>query len=185
MFSFPAITAWTAVQAPGPRVKYRGKNAIGPGPYRPGGADVLQHLTEGASPASCARRNRPRLPAARPACHDAVGWRSAAHQDRLAFVVANRRSHPVRARRADDRPALRRYREAADRIQETDRCRHSLVVKRTQPGCPQTPHLATSVPRGAGGRRSSQPTPDKLPGSRILYGAVSLHRCCPRFTPMR
>ena len=48
---------------------------------------VLQRVAEGAAPAAGARRDRPRLPAARPAGDDAVGRRGAAHQDRGAPVA--------------------------------------------------------------------------------------------------
>ena len=85
---------------------------------RPRGADVLQQLAEGPAPPAGARRDRPRLPAARPAGDDAVGRRSAADQDRRAPVVPHRRSHPLHPRRADDRAALRRHRQAARRLQE-------------------------------------------------------------------
>ena len=54
--------------------------------------DVLQHLAEGAAPPAGARRDRPRLPAPRPAGDDAVGRRGAAHQDRRAPGVARRRA---------------------------------------------------------------------------------------------
>ena len=54
--------------------------------------DVLQQLAEGAAPAAGARRDRPRLPAARPAGDDALGRGSAADQDRRAPVVAQRRA---------------------------------------------------------------------------------------------
>ena len=62
-------------------------------------------------PAWVSSRRRPRLPDARPAVVDALGRRIAAHQPRdLARLRARR--HPVRARRAVDRPAFARQRTA-------------------------------------------------------------------------
>ena len=67
-----------------------------PGPEHPPGArhdgargaDVLQHVAEGAAAPAGARRDRPRLPPAGAAGDDAVGRRGAAHQDRRAPGVA-------------------------------------------------------------------------------------------------
>ncbi len=102
-------------------------------PHRARSARVLQHLAEGAAAPPGARRNRARLSPARPAGDDALGRRGAAHQDCLAPVVANGRSHPLRARRADDRSSLRRHREAVDRVQETSGGRAHAGGHRAQP----------------------------------------------------
>ena len=60
-------------------VRYRGRiDSPGARPDGPRGADLLQQLAEGAPAAAGARRDRPRLPAARPAGDDAVGRRGAA-----------------------------------------------------------------------------------------------------------
>ena len=82
-----------AVQAAGARREVpRPRHPPGARPDGARGADLLQQLAEGAAPAAGARRDRPRLPAARPAGDDAVGRRGAADQDRRAPVVAHRRS---------------------------------------------------------------------------------------------
>jgi hypothetical protein len=68
---------------------------------------------------------------ARPAGDDAVGRRGAADQDRRAPVVAQRRAAAVHSRRADDRPAFRRHREAADGIRKLLEAGHTLLSSST------------------------------------------------------
>ena len=51
--------------------------------------------SESAAAPAGARRDRSRLPQARPACHDALGRRGAAHQDCCPLVVAWRRTAPL------------------------------------------------------------------------------------------
>ena len=119
---------------PRPRGPLQGQDgAPGPGDDRPRGADVLQHVAEGAAPAAGARRDRSRLSPPRPAGDDAVGRRGAADQDRRAPLVARRRAAALHPRRADDGPALRRHREAADGVQEAARGRPHAARHRTQP----------------------------------------------------
>ncbi len=111
-----------ALQAAGARGEVpRPRHRSGARHDRPRGADLLQQLAEGAAPPAGARRDRARLPAARPAGDDAVGRRGAAHQDRRAPVVAHRRSPALHPRRADDRPALRRHRQAAGGVPQAAR----------------------------------------------------------------
>ena len=90
--------------------------------------DVFQQLAEGAAAAAGARRDRPRLPASRPAGDDAFGRGGAADQDRGAPVVAQRRAPAVHARRADHRTAFRRHRQAADGVPEAARSGATLLV---------------------------------------------------------
>jgi excinuclease ABC subunit A len=59
---------------------------------------------------------------------DAVGRRGAADQDCGAPRVVRRRAAALHPRRADDRPALRRHREAARGVQEARRGGHTLLV---------------------------------------------------------
>ena len=59
-------------------------------------------------------RDRPRLPAARPAVADALRRRGAAHQARRRADLAGLRPVALRARRADDRPAHGRRGPARD-----------------------------------------------------------------------
>ena len=74
-----------AIQAAGARRDAEGQErAPGARPDGARGAGVLQRVAEGAAPAARARRDRPGLPAPRPAGHDAVGRRGAAGQDRRA-----------------------------------------------------------------------------------------------------
>ena len=123
-----------ALQAAGARRPVsRPLDSPGARPHRARGADLLQQLAEGAAAAAGARRDRPRLPAPRPAGDDAVGRRGAAHQDRGAPVVAQRRAPALHPRRADHRPALRRHREAADRVPQAARGRPHAAGHRTQP----------------------------------------------------
>ena len=71
-----------ALQAAGARGPLsRPLDPSGARPDRPRSADVLRQLAEGAAAAAGARRDRPRLPAPRPASDDAVGRRGAADQD--------------------------------------------------------------------------------------------------------
>ena len=120
------------------------------------GADVLQHVPESAPAAAGARRDRPRIPAPRPARDDAVGRRGAANQDRGAPDVAERRAAALRSRRADDRTALRRHREAAGRVPETARGRALAPRDRAQPRRHQDGRLGhRSRPRGRRSRRGS------------------------------
>ena len=103
-------------------VKYRGATSTRSRHDRPRGADLLQHVAEGAAPPAGPRRNWPGLSAPRPAGDDALGRRSAAHQDRRAPVHADRRPRALHSRRADDGTALRRHRQAARGVPKA-RCR--------------------------------------------------------------
>ncbi len=77
-----------ALQAAGARSEVpRARRRPGARHDRPRGADVLQHVTEGAAPSAGARRDRSWLPAPGPAGDDAVRRRGAANQDRRAPVV--------------------------------------------------------------------------------------------------
>ena len=78
-----------------------------------GGARVLRAHPEDPAPAADAARRRARLHAARPAGDDAVGRRGAARQAGVRAGQGGHRADAVHARRADDRAALRRHREAA------------------------------------------------------------------------
>ena len=84
----------------------RPEHPPGAEPDGAGGAGLLQQLPEGAPAAPGARRDRARLPAARPAGHDAVGRGGAAHQDRGAPDLAHGRPAALRAGRADDGAAF-------------------------------------------------------------------------------
>ena len=77
------------------------------------GVRVLRRRAARAPLARRAARGRPRLPAARPAGDRAVRRRGAAHQARDRAAARAARRHALRPRRADDRPASRRRREAA------------------------------------------------------------------------
>ena len=107
----------------------------------PRGADVLRQLAEGPAPAAGARRDRPRLSPARAAGDDAVGRGGAADQDRGAPVVDQRRAAAVRARRADNRAALRRHRQAADGVPQAARSGALARRHRAQPRCDQDGRL--------------------------------------------
>ena len=148
-------------------VRYRGPiDSPGARPDGARGADVLQQLAEGAAPAAGARRDRPRLPAPRPAGDDAVGRRGAADQDRGASVVAQRRAAAVHPRRADDRPALRRHRQAADGVPEAARGRAHAARHRAQPRRDQDGRLhhrsRTRRRRGRRPRSSPPGTPEQV-----------------------
>ena len=84
-----------------------------------------------------AQRRRPRLRPARPAGADAVRRRGAAGQARQRAAEAVDRAHRLRARRADDRPALRGHPQAARRPagpgrQGQHRHRHRAQPRRDQ-----------------------------------------------------
>ena len=106
-------------------------------PDRPRSVDLLQQLAEGVAAAASARRDRPRLSAARTAGDDAFGRRGAADQDCGASLVAQRRTPALCARRADDRPAFRRHRQVADRVSQAARGRSHAAGHRAQPRCHQ------------------------------------------------
>ncbi len=84
-------------------------------------------------------RGRPRLRPPRPAGDDPVGRRGAAGQARHRAQPAGDRPDPLPARRADDRPPLRRRREAAPgppsaRRPGQHRPRHRAQPRRDQDG---------------------------------------------------
>ena len=142
------------------------------------GADLLQQLAEGAAAAAGARRDRPRLPPPRPAGDDAVGRRGAADQDRGAPVVARRRAPAVHPRRADDRAALRRHREAADGVPEAARggplaARHRAQPRRDQDG--RLHHRSR-----AGRRRGGRPGRRDRDARAGRAGRGVAHRAVPR-----
>ena len=89
------------------------------------------------APARVPLRDRPRLPAARPALAHALRRRGAAHQARRRAHLARLRPFPLRPRRADDRPPHGRRGEA----------RHRAPAPRG--------------PRGHRGRHRAQPRPDR------------------------
>ena len=78
-------------------------------------------------------RRRPRLRPPRAAGDDAVRRRGAAGEARHGAVAARHRAHAVRARRADDRPPLRRRREAAPGAPPPRRHRQHGARHRAQP----------------------------------------------------
>ena len=71
------------------------------------------------------------------------------------LVDADRRSGALHPRRADDRPALRRHREAVDGLQEAPRRRSQPAGDRTQPGRDQDRRLGHRP--GPRGRRRGRP----------------------------
>ena len=122
--------------------------------------DLLQQLAEGAAAPAGARRDRPRLPAARAAGDDAVGRRGAADQDRRAPVVVRRRARALHPRRADDRAALRRHREAARGVPQAGRSGAHAARHRAQPRRDQDGGLRhRSRPGGRRGRRRGRRRP--------------------------
>ena len=117
------------------------------------------------------------LSAARPAGDDVVRRRGAADQDRLASRIAERRSGALRARRAHDRPALRRHREAARGVPQAAAGRPHAAGDRAQPRRAEDGGLdrgsrtggrRSRRPRrggrhaGTGGRRCGRRTPDSI-----------------------
>ena len=145
--------------------------------HRPGarpdgarGADVLRRRAEGRAAPAGARRNRSRLSPARPAGDDAVGRGGAADQDRLAPRIAERRAYALRARRADDRPPLRRHRQAARRVPEAAGRRAQPARHRAQPRRAEDGGLdhrsRAGRRRGRRSRSSRSGRPSRLPTSR-------------------
>ena len=74
---------------------------------------LLREDPEDPPPAADAARRRARLHDARPAGDDALGRRGAARQARGRALQGRDRPDALHPRRADDRPPLRRHREAA------------------------------------------------------------------------
>ena len=97
-----------------------------------------------------AGRGRSRLRPARPAGADPVRRRGAAGQAGQRAAEALDRPHPVRARRADHRPALRGHPQAARRARPAGRRRQHRGRDRAQPRRDQDRRLADR--HGPGGR---------------------------------
>ena len=116
-----------------------------------GGARLLRQDPEAAAAAADAARRRPRLHQARPAGDDALRRRGAARQARGGALQGRDRPDALHPRRADDRPALRRHREAARGAAAARRRRQHGARDRAQPRRDQAGRLgrSTSAPRAA------------------------------------
>ena len=120
--------------------------------------EALEFFARGAERAAQAPdavRRGPRLRPPRPAGDDAVGRRGAAGQARDRAVAAGDRQDALPARRADDRPPLRRRREAAPGPPPARRQRQHGPRHRAQPRRHQDRRLDRR-PR-ARGRRPRRP----------------------------
>jgi hypothetical protein len=114
-------------------VKYKGKSI----------SDVLEMRVDEAASSSARsrasqqaqddRRRRPRLHQDGPARDHALGRRGAAHQARDRTLEARDGPHVLRARRTDDRLALRRHPQAARRVAAARRARQHGARDRAQP----------------------------------------------------
>ena len=116
-----------------------------------GAGTVRQHPEDPPHPAD-ARRRRPRLPGAGPAGPDAVRRRGPARQAGRGTGPAQHRQDALPARRADDRPALRRHPQAARRAAPPRRSRQHGHRRRAQPRRDQDRRL-DHRPRPGGGHR--------------------------------
>ena len=125
-----------------------------------------------------ALRRRARVREARPARADALGRRGAAHQAELRAAQAGDRQHAVRARRADDRAALRGRAQAALGAAAARRHRQHGARDRAQPRRHQDRRLADR-PRPRGRRPGRH---DRRHGhARSRCGRARLaHRAVPR-----
>ena len=115
---------------------------------------------EGRGEAPDAVRRRPRLRPPRAAGDHAVGRRGATGEARHGAVAARHRAHPVRARRADDRPPLRGRREAAPGAPPPRRHRQHRARDRAQPRRDQD----CGLDRGPRARRGRSRRPDHRRG---------------------
>jgi excinuclease ABC subunit A len=88
--------------------------------HRPRRRDRARRRQRDQEPARVPRGGRPRLPHARPRRADALGRRGAAHPPRGAARLEPA-GRLLRARRADDRPALARQRDPAHRARQARR----------------------------------------------------------------
>ena len=136
-----------------------------------GGARVLRPHPEDPPPAADAARRRARLHAARPAGDDAVGRRGAARQARERAVQGRHRADALHPRRADDRPALRRHREAARGAAAARRPGQLGRRDRAQPRRDQDRRPADR--HGPGGRRGGR-LPDRGRHARGGRGGAGL-----------
>ena len=115
---------------------------------------VLREDPEDPAAAADAPRRRPRLHQARPAGDDALGRRGAARQARVGAVEGRDGEDALHPRRADDRPPLRRHREAPRDAAAARRRRQHDARDRAQPRRDQAGRLGDR-PR-AGGRRGGR-----------------------------
>ena len=125
-----------------------------------GGARLLLGGAQGRGEAPDAVRRRPRLRPSRAAGDHAVRRRGAAGEARHGAVAARHRAHPVRARRADDRPPLRGRREAAPGAPPPRRHRQHRARDRAQPRRDQD----RGLDRGPRARRWRSRRPDHRRG---------------------
>ena len=123
-----------------------------------GGARVLRPHPEDPPPAADAARRRARLHAAGPAGDDAVGRRGAARQAGVRALQGRDGADALHPRRADDRPALRRHREAARGAAAAGRPGQLGRRDRAQPRRDQDRRPAAR--HGPGGRRGGR-LPDR------------------------
>ena len=119
---------------------------------------LLRQDPEDPPPAADAARRRARLHDARPAGDDALGRRGAAREARGRARQGRDRADALHPRRADDRPALRRHREAARGAAAAGRHRQHGARDRAQPRRDQAGRLDRRPrPRGRrGGRRGGR-----------------------------
>ena len=113
----------------------------GAGARRPRRRDRARRRQRDQEPPRVPRGGRPRLPDARPRRADALGRRGAAHPPRGAARLEPA-GRLLRARRADDRPALARQRDPAQRAAERSPTRatrwSSSSTTRRRSGAPTT-----------------------------------------------
>ena len=98
-----------------------------------GGARLLREDPEDPPPPADAARRGARLHQARPAGDDALGRRGAAGEARVGALEGRDREDAVHPRRADDRPPLRRHREAPRGAAASRRQREHGARDRAQP----------------------------------------------------
>ena len=146
--------------------------------------EVLGNVPAGPQPPRRAARGRARLPPPRPAGHDAVGRRGAAGEAGPRARPPGDRPHPLRPRRAHDRPALRRRPAAPRRARPAGRRRQHGAPDRAQPRRHQEPPTtwSTSAPRAAtrGGRMVAAGTPEEIAACPASYTGQFLRRVRPR-----
>ena len=143
---------------------------------RRGGARVLLEDPEDPPAAADAARRRARLHPARPARDDPLGRRGAAGEARVRAVEGRHRADALHPRRADDRPPLRRHREAArgapaPRGRGQHRARDRAQPRRDQAGGLDRRPRA----RGRRGGRRGDRDRDARAGRRargVVYGTV-------------
>ncbi len=119
---------------------------------------VLRQDPEAAAAAADAARRRPRLHQARPAGNDALRRRGAARQARRGAVQGRDGADALHPRRADDRPPLRRHREAARGAAAARRRGQHGARDRAQPRRDQAGRLGgrPRAGRRRGGRRADR-----------------------------